>query len=581
MALFPAYENELEGKNKNEDKTKENVTWLENKSFDSTNVAKTLTSSIIPTTSTENKSTKLKENEEKTQKSPSISPTDTSIQKDNKNIFYELCLFLKQAGLYEYLYVLIKLYTTISLGQEMISFHGNEQELIEYETLILQSKLPTHELWLRIEKLRESFHFIPEDNSDDPQRIIFNDELNELIYPIIDQNNINKLIIIILNIYKIPLIPFRNEFNLNNLLNHNNIDVSIELLLPIFISTTNHLSIFNNLIIFKKYLLIYINGPQYINSIGNVQYLDFILNLFKYLINNNNNINLNIWFIRFQRLLLLLNHYKLINLTNKFIKQINKNIHEILKINNNNIYLYNEYALIKYNDANEFILNILKELQQLNDKYLHELLYESYVRLLFWYYDKFNKNIYQLFLHTLHNGIELYPNNYELLGILLSVETKNDGIVQPVWKLNKILTKSNECIPILVLLIIIEERFEYQETIEKKSIELFGGDCNQYINDQSKYYKLLSLYDKFTKQERIKYCALIWRLYLKFLYKHNKNELCKNIYYIACETCPWFKPLYMDAAVYIPTELPQIQDLITEKNLRIHITPEELQVLAT
>lgn len=35
----------------------------------------------------------------------------------------------------------------------------------------------------------------------------------------------------------------------------------------------------------------------------------------------------------------------------------------------------------------------------------------------------------------------------------------------------------------------------------------------------------------------------------------------------------------MDAAIYIPAELAQIQDLIIEKQLRLHVTPEELDIL--
>lgn len=39
------------------------------------------------------------------------------------------------------------------------------------------------------------------------------------------------------------------------------------------------------------------------------------------------------------------------------------------------------------------------------------------------------------------------------------------------------------------------------------------------------------------------------------------------------------QPLYMDGTVYAPQELPQIQDLIIEKQLRIYALPEELEIL--
>lgn len=42
-----------------------------------------------------------------------------------------------------------------------------------------------------------------------------------------------------------------------------------------------------------------------------------------------------------------------------------------------------------------------------------------------------------------------------------------------------------------------------------------------------------------------------------------------------------FQALYIDAAIYIPAELAQIQDLLIEKQLRLHVTPEELDILRT
>jgi hypothetical protein len=40
-----------------------------------------------------------------------------------------------------------------------------------------------------------------------------------------------------------------------------------------------------------------------------------------------------------------------------------------------------------------------------------------------------------------------------------------------------------------------------------------------------------------------------------------------------------FQALYIDAAKHIPEELSQVQDLIIEKELRLHVTPEELDIL--
>lgn len=37
--------------------------------------------------------------------------------------------------------------------------------------------------------------------------------------------------------------------------------------------------------------------------------------------------------------------------------------------------------------------------------------------------------------------------------------------------------------------------------------------------------------------------------------------------------------LYLDGTVYVPQELPYLQDLIIEKQLRIYAMPEELEIL--
>lgn len=40
-----------------------------------------------------------------------------------------------------------------------------------------------------------------------------------------------------------------------------------------------------------------------------------------------------------------------------------------------------------------------------------------------------------------------------------------------------------------------------------------------------------------------------------------------------------FQALYLDAVKFLPEELPEVQDLLIEKELRLHTTPEEIEVL--
>ena len=53
----------------------------------------------------------------------------------------------------------------------------------------------------------------------------------------------------------------------------------------------------------------------------------------------------------------------------------------------------------------------------------------------------------------------------------------------------------------------------------------------------------------------------------------------EQIYHESITNCPWARCIYIDSAEVAPQKLTQIQDVIREKELRIHITPEELDIL--
>lgn len=75
-------------------------------------------------------------------------------------------------------------------------------------------------------------------------------------------------------------------------------------------------------------------------------------------------------------------------------------------------------------------------------------------------------------------------------------------------------------------------------------------------------------------------CPLLWRLYMLLLREHNLCEKKgEEIYHESVTQCPWARSIYIDAAEVAPQLLTQIQDLIREKELRMHVTPEELDIL--
>lgn len=286
-------------------------------------------------------------------------------------MLYQCGLFLKQAGLFEQLWTLLRMYLELNLSpfdknKFNISSGFDDKQLVELEEIIFTSQLPLQELWLRTEKLRESCHWLPyldDENCEDPQRLVFTDDVADLIHPITLPENIFKLTATIAALLKIPLLPCRHTTMQDLGLDYVpwSLDSTEPLLsvffplYPVDVVTPNFLKD-NRLAV----------GPQYLKTLpGQEEYIQFILLIMKRCsecLNLNYKIGFTIWLLRFQRLLLILDKYNRFSMTDAFRKQIKRNVKELLKCEENrqNALYYLEYALIE-NELNnsENCLNII------------------------------------------------------------------------------------------------------------------------------------------------------------------------------------------------------------------------------
>lgn len=120
---------------------------------------------------------------------------------------------MRQAGLNEQFFALITLALELNVSENKFSrIKPNEDDhntLIEYEEIVLKSGLPMNEIWLRIEKLRQNYYFLPvpgDRTCSDPQRIILNEDIFHYIYPLSNREYAFNLVIVILRLLKIPLV---------------------------------------------------------------------------------------------------------------------------------------------------------------------------------------------------------------------------------------------------------------------------------------------------------------------------------------------------------------------------------------
>lgn len=284
-------------------------------------------------------------------------------------LFTNCCLFLRQSGVYEQFFALIKLALELNISAEKFTriqpSEMDQTTLIEYEEVILKSGLPMNEIWLRIEKLRQNFYFLPcpeNRTCSDPQRIVFNEDIVHFVYPLVRKEYCFNLAIIIIKLLKIPL-PGHSIKHCFFTKQESESDFdSIEEILPIYLyriygtNNVNDQRIFDSMLfdMIKEFSI----GPSYIvTHIGHEIYLSVISEILLlcsdcFDMQHLRNIFIMLW-LKFQRILL-----KMAMLTNKqtneIVKKIRGRIKNLLKqdSNRNVLIFYTEYALIEYDLGN-------------------------------------------------------------------------------------------------------------------------------------------------------------------------------------------------------------------------------------
>ncbi|XP_005107028.1 nuclear exosome regulator NRDE2 [Aplysia californica] len=123
------------------------------------------------------------------------------------------------------------------------------------------------------------------------------------------------------------------------------------------------------------------------------------------------------------------------------------------------------------------------------------------------------------------------------------------------------------------------------EMLRHKTVTESMGEMNVLqtgISDGGTVHRLRSIFEQVLQKPSSRHCPLLWKLYLTFEAKHGRSNKAKGILYRALQSCPWSKALYMDGiAVFEDVELQEMTDLMTEKEIRVRIPLEEVDLLLT
>lgn len=275
---------------------------------------------------------------------------------------------MRQSGLYEQFFALIKLALELNISADKFTrvqpSETDQTTLIEYEEVILKSGLPMNEIWLRIEKLRQNFYFLPcpeNRTCSDPQRIVFNEDVVHFVYPLVRKEYCFNLAIIILKMLKIPLPGYSVKHCFFTKQEGGSEFDSIEEILPVFLC--HHIFGENSdRLTFDTILLELIKefsiGPSYIvTHIGHDIYLSAVNEILLlcsdcFELSHLRNIFTVIW-LKFQRILLRMDRL-MGKITDATLKKTRGRIKNLLKQdrNRNVLQFYTEYALIEYELGN-------------------------------------------------------------------------------------------------------------------------------------------------------------------------------------------------------------------------------------
>ncbi|XP_076464167.1 nuclear exosome regulator NRDE2-like [Babylonia areolata] len=129
-----------------------------------------------------------------------------------------------------------------------------------------------------------------------------------------------------------------------------------------------------------------------------------------------------------------------------------------------------------------------------------------------------------------------------------------------------------------VLFGVLAELGRHCKLVEASASHAQGQGC--VVSEGGMVHRVRAACERGVQCKAAQHCPLLWRMYLAFEAQYGSMDRAKGIFYRALQSCPWAKVLYMDgAALFGEQQLQELVDLMTEKELRVQIPLEEVELL--
>ncbi|XP_054652067.1 nuclear exosome regulator NRDE2 isoform X2 [Dunckerocampus dactyliophorus] len=177
---------------------------------------------------------------------------------------------------------------------------------------------------------------------------------------------------------------------------------------------------------------------------------------------------------------------------------------------------------------------------------------------------------------TLTSVLSSWPGNARLWNIYVQVENHYHSAGRARRFFHAVTRANSSVVPRLFAIVAEQQRKQLVDAAQRscdKSAALSVLPENGLSN------RIRGLFESAIVTEMGAHCPLLWRMYIHYLVSEGNMDKAKGLFYKALQNIPWVKGLYMDAVQLFPENLQEFIDLMTEKELRLRLPLEELDIL--
>uniref|UniRef100_A0A8B9WTE1 Nuclear exosome regulator NRDE2 n=1 Tax=Bos mutus grunniens TaxID=30521 RepID=A0A8B9WTE1_BOSMU len=176
---------------------------------------------------------------------------------------------------------------------------------------------------------------------------------------------------------------------------------------------------------------------------------------------------------------------------------------------------------------------------------------------------------------ALSEALRLYPGNQLLWRAYVRIQSKSHSASRTRRFFHAITRSAKLLEPWLFAIEAERMRKRLVDAVQRVD----GREVHATLPETGLTHRIRALFESAVRSDHGSQCPLLWRMYLNFLVSLGNKERSKGVFYKALQNCPWAKALYMDAIEYFPDEMQEVVDLMTEKELRVRLPLEELELL--